>query len=397
MLSKRVNMIHPSPTLRITATAKKMKSEGKPIITFAAGEPDFDTPQSIKEAAMEALRQGRTKYTATSGIPELKEAICKKLEKDNNLKYAPEEIIVSNGAKQCIFNALLSLLDEDETILIPLPYWVSYPEIVNFAGARYRLINGDRNNKYKINAENLKRSIDSTVKAIIINSPSNPTGAIYSRDELMEIASVLRENPSTWIISDDIYEKLIYTDEKFTSILNVAPDLRYRTIIINGLSKSFSMTGFRIGYAAANTEIISAMTRIQDHTTSNASTISQYAALFALSTDINEIETMRLEFKRRMNIMYEGITDINGLLPIKPDGAFYMFVDISGFLGKKFKDTIIKSSEDFALKLLENYYVATIPGIAFGTDSFLRLSFATSEKDILKGINRLKDFIKQIE
>ncbi|MCX7959480.1 MAG: pyridoxal phosphate-dependent aminotransferase, partial [Deltaproteobacteria bacterium] len=293
MLSKRVNMIHPSPTLKITALAKKMRSEGKPVISFAAGEPDFDTPESVKNAAVRALSEGKTKYTATSGIPELKEAIAKKLEKENNLQYSAGEIIVSNGAKQCIFNALLSLLNEHETILIPLPYWVSYPEIVNFAGAKYKLIGGDKNNKYKFSAKTLREAIDSSVKALIINSPSNPTGAVYSREELSEIAEVLRENPQVWILSDDIYEKLIYTGDNFVSILNVAPDLRYRTIIINGLSKSFSMTGFRIGYAAANSDIISAMERIQDHTTSNASTISQYAALYALSNQIEEINIMK--------------------------------------------------------------------------------------------------------
>lgn len=397
MLSRRVNMIHPSSTLKITATAKRMRDEGRPVISFAAGEPDFDTPLSIKEAAIQALRDGKTKYTATSGIQELKEAICKKLEKENNLKYSPDEIIVSNGAKQCIFNALLSLLNEDETILIPLPYWVSYPEIVNFSGAKYRLISGDCNSKYKLTAKSLSNAICPGVKAIIINSPSNPTGAVYSKSELADIADVLRANPSVWIISDDIYEKLIYSDEPFTSILNVAPDLRYRTIIINGLSKSFSMTGFRVGYAAANSEVISAMARIQDHTTSNASTISQYAALFAISNEINEIETMRLEFKRRRDIMYDGICEIKGLVPIRPDGAFYMFIDISDFIGKKYRDDIIKSSEDFSMKLLEDYCVATIPGVAFGTDSFIRLSFATSEKDIVEGIERLRKFIKEIE
>ena len=397
MLSKRVNMIHPSSTLRITATAKKMQGEGKPVITFAAGEPDFDTPEAIKNAAIDALRQGKTKYTPTSGIAELKEAIVKKLEIENNLKYSPEEIIVSNGAKQCIFNALLSLLNEHETILIPLPYWVSYPEIVNFAGARYKLITGDKNNKYKFSAKRLREAIDSSVKAIIINSPSNPTGAVYFKDELIEIAGVLRENPSIWILSDDIYEKLIYTDERFVSILNVAPDLRYRTILINGLSKSFSMTGFRIGYAAANKEVISAMTRIQDHTTSNASTISQYAALFALNNRVEDVEKMRLEFKRRMNIMYERLSSIKGIVPIKPDGAFYMFTDISTFIGKRYKGDIIKDSEDFAIKLLENYYVATIPGLAFGIDGFIRLSFATSEREIVEGIDRIKSFVESIE
>lgn len=397
MLSRRVNMIHPSSTLKITATAKRMRDEGRPVISFAAGEPDFDTPLSIKEAAIQALRDGKTKYTATSGIQELKEAICKKLERENNLKYSSDEIIVSNGAKQCIFNALLSLLNEDETILIPLPYWVSYPEIVNFSGAKYRLISGDRNNKYKLTAKSLSNAIGPGVKAIIINSPSNPTGAVYSRSELAEIADVLRANPSVWIISDDIYEKLIYSDEPFISILNVAPDLRYRTIIINGFSKSFSMTGFRIGYAAANREVISAMTRIQDHTTSNASTISQYAALFAISNKIDEIETMRVEFKRRRDIMYNNICEIKGLIPIKPDGAFYMFIDISAFIGKEYRSGIIKSSEDFSMKLLEDHCVATIPGIAFGTDSFIRLSFAASEKDIIEGIERLRKFVKEIE
>ncbi|MCX7945197.1 MAG: pyridoxal phosphate-dependent aminotransferase [Deltaproteobacteria bacterium] len=396
MLSKRVNMIHPSPTLKITALAKKMRSEGKPIISFAAGEPDFDTPNSIKEAAIKALNEGRTKYTATSGILELKEAICRKLENENGLKYSPDEIIVSNGAKQCIFNALLSLLNEHETILIPLPYWVSYPEIVNFAGAKYKLISGDKNNKYKFSGRALSEAIDSSVKAIIINSPSNPTGAVYTKEELLQIASVLRDNPQIWILSDDIYEKLIYTHESFTSILNIAPDLRYRTIIINGLSKSFSMTGFRIGYAAANSDIIAAMERIQDHTTSNASTISQYAALYALSNQINEVEAMRLEFKRRMNIMYEGISSIKGLYPIKPDGAFYIFTDISSFIGKKYKGSIIRSSEDFSLKLLENYFVATIPGLAFGTDNFIRLSFATSEREIHEGISKISEFIQEI-
>jgi len=396
MLSKRVTLIHPSPTLKITALARKMRSEGKPVISFAAGEPDFDTPESIKEAAIKALKEGKTKYTATSGIPELKNAICNKLETENGLRYSDDEIIVSNGAKQCIFNALLSLLNEQDTILIPLPYWVSYPEIVNFANAKYKFINGDKNNKYKFSARSLIEAIDSSVKAIIINSPANPTGAVYTREEIKEIAAVLRDNPQIWILSDDIYEKLIYTNEKFVSILNIAPDLRYRTIVINGLSKTFSMTGFRIGYAAGNSDIISAMSRIQDHTTSNASTISQYAALFALTNVINEIDKMKSEFKKRMQIMFDGISSINGLKPIKPDGAFYIFTDISSYVGRKYKDNIIKSSEDFSLKLLEDYYVATIPGIAFGTDNFIRLSFATSEMDINTGIENIRKFINDI-
>lgn len=396
MLARRVNMIHPSSTLKITALARRMRSEGKPVISFAAGEPDFDTPTSIKEAAIKALKDGKTKYTATSGIPELKAAIVKKLKEENGLEYSPEEIIVSNGAKQCIFNAILSLLNENETILIPLPYWVSYPEIVNFAGARYKFIKGDKNNKFKFSADSLKQAIDPSVKAIIINSPSNPTGAVYTKEELIQIAEVLRENPQIWILSDDIYEKLIYTNEKFTSILNIAPDLRYRTIVINGLSKSFSMTGFRIGYAAANPDIISAMERIQDHTTSNASTISQYAALYALSNKIPEVEMMREEFKKRLNIMHLGLSAIKGLYAIRPDGAFYIFADISSFIGRHYKGEVIRGSEDFSLKLLENQFVATIPGIAFGTDHFIRLSFAASEKDILQGIERIEKFTRDI-
>ncbi len=385
-LAERLKKINPSSTLAITSKAKKLKSEGKDIVTFAAGEPDFDTPDFIKEAAIEALKSGFTKYTPTTGTPELKKLICQKFKKDNSLEYAPEQIIVSNGAKHSIYNALMVLLNKADEVLIPLPYWVSYPEMVNLCEATARFIKTTAANNFKITATDLNKHITSKTKVLIINSPSNPTGSVYNRAELEEIASIC-VSKNIFVISDEIYEKIIFDGLKHESIASFNKDIYNLTITVNGLSKSHSMTGWRIGYLGAPSDVASAISNLQDHSTSNANSIAQKAAVAALAA--SEDFTLKLcqEFQKRRDYLAGRLSGIKKMSFTLPQGAFYMFCGIS--------KTGLDSME-FARRLLDEEYVSVIPGGSFGMDDHIRISFATSMDELKKGMDRIEKWVDKL-
>lgn len=395
-LSKKALSLSPSITLKITATAKEMKESGLDIIGFGAGEPDFNTPKHIIDAAIEAMNSGQTKYTASSGINQLKDAIIKKLKEDNSLEYNRENIIVCTGAKQCLADLFMAILNPGDEVLIPNPYWVSYPELIKLSDGIPVFVDCKKENNYKVTLEELNKSLTANTKAIVINSPNNPTGIIYSKEELSIIADFACKNDLI-IISDEIYEKLMYDDNKHISIASLGEDVKSRTIVINGVSKSYSMTGWRIGYAAASKEIIKLMTNIQSHMTSNPNTIAQYAAIAAIEGPQDQIETMRAEFEKRRNYMFENLSSIRGVECIKPQGAFYVMMDISSFINKEINGYTIKGSLDFADCLLKEEKVALIPGVAFGLDNYVRLSYATSQENIAKGIERIRNFVQKIK
>lgn len=393
ILSKKAQQISASITLAITAKAKKMKEEGIDVIGFGAGEPDFNTPVNIQQAAINAIQNGMTRYTAASGIAELKSAIVDKLKNENNLTYKQSQIIVSTGAKQCLANALQAILNPGDEVIIPIPYWVSYPELVKLADGTPVFVETKEENFFKYTPELLENAVTLNTKAIILNSPNNPTGTVYSKDELIFIAEFAKKHDLI-IISDEIYEKLIYDNIEHVSIASLSQDTYERTIVINGLSKSYAMTGWRMGYAASSEEITKLMSNIQSHTTSNPTSISQYAAVEALRGDQSTIKEMILEFKNRRNYMVERINNINNLSCVKPSGAFYVMVNISKLLGKTVDGEVISNSLDFSRVLLEKEKVAVIPGSAFGVDNFIRLSYATSMENIQKGLDRIEDFVK---
>lgn len=396
ILSKKALAIAPSMTLAITAQAKKMKSEGIDIISFGAGEPDFDTPEYIKEAAKKAIQEGKTKYTPSSGILELKESISNKFSKDNDLKYAVNQIIISTGAKQCLSNIFQAILNPGDEVLVAVPYWVSYPELIKLSDGVPIFINCTSKSNYKYSLDALEKSVSTKTKAIIVNSPNNPSGSVYSETELMVIANFAKQH-DLFIISDEIYEKLIYGDEKHISIASLSKDAYERTIVINGVSKSFSMTGWRIGYAAGNPEIIKIMTNIQSHTTSNPNSIAQYAALAAISQNDGSLNLMIEEFKKRRNYMSQRLNSIKNISYINPEGAFYVMVNVSYAFGKQYKHLKIFDSLSFSKLLLENFNTAVIPGVAFGMDKYIRLSYATSMQNIEKGLDRLEKFLEIVK
>lgn len=394
-ISKRVNLISSSPTLAITARAKQMKQEGIDVIGFGAGEPDFDTPAHIKEAAKKAIDSGFTKYTPASGMKELKEAICRKFENDNNLDYSPEEIIVSCGAKHSIFNAILTLCNEDDEVILPSPYWVSYPEMIKVAGAKPVILKATQENNFKITPQQLQETITPKTKLLILNSPSNPTGMVYTKDELSSISNTLTEK-GIFCISDEIYEKIIYDSQAHISIASLAPEIKKTTIVVNGVSKSYSMTGWRIGYAAGPKEIIQAMSNLQSHSTSNPTSISQKAALAALEGPQEPLCNMVAEFVKRRDYIVERLNSIKEISCLKPRGAFYVFPEVSQIIGRIFKGEIIKDSVFLAEILLDEANVAAVPGSVFGADEYLRLSYATSMKNISKGLQRIEGLINKI-
>jgi len=394
-LSKKAKQISPSITLDITAKAKRMKAEGIDVIGFGAGEPDFNTPKNIQDAAIKAIIEGKTRYTATSGIIELKQAIIKKLKNDNNLNYLPTQIIVSTGAKQCLANVFQTILNPGDEVLIGLPYWVSYPELVKLADGVPVYVQTEETHKFKLTIENLNKALTSKSKAIILNSPSNPTGTVYSKEELTQIADFAKTN-DLFIISDEIYEKLLYGDNAHISIASLSEDAYNRTIVINGVSKSYAMTGWRIGYAAGSTEIIALMSNIQSHTTSNPSSIAQYASVEALNGQQDDLHIMVEQFKLRRDYMVERINSINNLSCVKPEGAFYVMVNLCKILNKSIDGKMIKNSLEFSDFLLKKEKVAVIPGIAFGADNFIRLSYATSMENIKNGIDRIARFVDNI-
>jgi aspartate aminotransferase len=379
----------------MTAQALKMKREGKKVISFAAGEPDFDTPKNIKEEAIAAIKQGFTHYTVNSGIIELKEAVIGKLKKDNKVEYKPAEIIISNGAKQCLFNALLTVCNPEDEVLLPTPCWVSYTEQIKFAQAVPIFINTYQEDAFKLSAAQVEEKISSQTKLLILNSPNNPTGAVYEVEELKKIAQLLVKY-DIYCISDEIYEKLIYDEAEHFTIASLSKEVKAKTIIINGVSKSYAMTGWRIGYAAGPEDIISGMGKIQEHSTSNPNSIAQKASVEALNGRQDTIEEMRREFEERRKYMVEKLNQIKGVSCLKPSGAFYAFPNVSKILekGVKYNGKRIINSFDLADFILKEAEVALIPGSAFEAEGYLRLSYATSMEDVKEGLDRIENILK---
>ncbi|MBQ8320486.1 MAG: pyridoxal phosphate-dependent aminotransferase [Clostridia bacterium] len=392
-IAKRLTTISPSLTLAISAKAKAMKAAGEPVVSFGVGEPDFNTPDAIIAAAKTALDQGQTKYTPSSGLPALKKAICEKFEKDNGLSYEPSQIIVSNGAKHSIFNACYAVVDEGNEVIIPAPYWLTYPEVVKVCGGVPVYVTSTKENKFKITAEDLKKAITPKTKMLIFNSPSNPTGAVYTEEETRAIAKVCEE-AGIFVLADEIYEKLCYNGAKPFSIAKCSEKMKDLTITVNGVSKTYAMTGWRIGYLAAPKDVAKAIDSFQSHATSNASSISQYATIAALASPEEEVQKMVSVFARRREKLLTLIDEIDGVEGVKPDGAFYVMLVVSGLYGKSYQGKVIRSSVEFADALLEAEKVATIPGISFGADDCLRLSYSLSEADIEEGLRRIKRFVE---
>ena len=387
-LSKRVLSVAPSVTLAIAAKAAEMKAAGKDVVSLSAGEPDFDTPSFIKDAAIQALQKGQTKYTPAVGTIDLRKAIAAKLERDQNLKFAPNQIIVSTGAKHAIFNVLFALLNEGEEVLIPTPFWLSYPEMVTVLGGRPVLLHTDEKTDFKVTPALLRQSLNNRTKVFILNSPSNPTGAVYSKEELTALIQVLKEFPQTVILSDEIYEKLIFDGQKHYSIASLDSEIAARTVVVNGMSKAYSMTGWRLGYAACpNKELADAVGSIQSHSTSNATSFAQAGGVVALEKGDEEALKMREVFEKRRNDFYQKIASIPQCKPFKAQGAFYLWVNIaaSGL------DSVTVSD-----RLLNEALVAVVPGKPFGSDAHIRLSFATSEKLLEEAYKRLKDWFSKL-
>ncbi len=395
-IAKRAKQISPSLTLEITARAKKMKADGIHVISFAAGEPDFNTPEYIIEAGRKALDMGLTKYTPASGTLQLKTAICEKLKNDNALDYTPANIVVSNGAKHSLFNTFMAILNPGDEVIIPSPYWLSYPELVKMAGGVPVFVETTADEKFKITAEKLEKAVTPKTKAFLINNPNNPTGAVYTHRELNALAAVV-EKYNIYVVSDEIYEKLNY-EHRHHSIAAYSDTLKDLTIVINGMSKTYSMTGWRVGYAAANEQIASAIGSMQSHSTSNVNSIAQYASYVALSDRLHGdsfLEDMRATFDARRALMMLRLSRI-GVPYIEPKGAFYIMVSIKQFIGKYFEGQPIRSAYDFATVLLERAQVAIIPCEGFGAPDYVRLSYAASEKDIERGLDAFGGFLQQL-
>mgnify|MGYP002713135158 FL=1 len=388
MLTNRINTLSESITIAITTLAQELKAEGKDILSFSAGEPDFDTPQVIKDAAISAINEGFTKYTAVDGIPALKDAIANKLKRDNGLEYKANQIIVNNGAKHSLFNLFSVGIDKGDEVIIPSPYWVTYPELVKYCGGTPVIIETTDQSAFKITPEQLKNAITSNTKMLVLTTPSNPTGSVYTKEELTALGKVL-EGTDITVVSDEMYEKLIY-DGNFTSAAAVSEDMFKRTITINGLSKSVAMTGWRFGYMAAhNTELIKATKKLQSQSTSNINSITQKAAIVGLAGDADaDIEMMRKAFLERRDEAVRLFNNIDGLSVLKPDGAFYLFVNISG---------VSNDSLDFAKELLDKKLVAVVPGVGFGSEGYVRFSFATDLESIRTGISRIEEFVKELK
>jgi len=394
-ISERARRVSPSPTLAVTAKAKQMKAEGIDVLSFAAGEPDFDTPQNVKDAAIEALQAGFTKYTPSSGTPELKEAICAKLKRDNGLEYAPSQIIVSIGAKHSIFNTVLALCDPGDEVIIPAPYWVTYPEQAKLADGVPVHVLTDESTGFKMTIDALRKAVTPKTKILILNSPSNPTGAVYSRGDLQKIAELAVEK-GFYIISDEIYEKMVYEGNEHVSVASFGDEIKKLTITINGLSKSHSMTGWRLGYAAGEQEIISGMSRIQDQSTSNPVSFVQKGAVEALNGPQDCVAMMAKEFNERRKVIVSGLCAIPGVNCPNPGGAFYVFPNVGKLYGKSFNGHTIDGSDTFAAYLLDVAKVAVIPGSGFGADHNIRLSYATSMDNIQKGIQRIGEAVSKL-
>ena len=395
-IANRMLSLAPSLTLAISAKAKAMKAAGESVVSFGVGEPDFNTPEHIIQAAKAALDAGHTKYTPSSGLLPLRKAICEKFKKDNGLCYEPSQIIVSNGAKHSIFNACYAVLEEGDEVIIPAPYWLTYPEVVKVCGATPVYIDCKKENKFKFSAAELKAAITPKTKMLIFNSPSNPTGAVYSEEEVREIAKVCEE-AEIFVLADEIYEKLCYNGVKAFSIAKCSEKMKDLTITINGVSKTYAMTGWRVGYLAAPADIAKAIDSFQSHATSNASSISQYATIEALASTDEEIGEMVNVFDKRREKLLKLASEIDGVQAVEPDGAFYVMLVVGGLYGKAYNGKAITNSIEFADVLLEAEKVATVPGVSFGADDCVRLSYALGEADLEEGLKRIKRFVENLK
>ena len=396
ILSSSLSRIKPSPTIAVTQKARELKEKGVDVVSLGAGEPDFDTPDNVKEAAIRAINNGDTKYTAVDGTPKLKEAIINKFKKENGLEFSKDQINVGAGGKQVIFNAILSTLNPGDEVLIPAPYWVSYPDIVLLAGGTPKIVICDEKDEFKITPQKLKKNLNSKTKWIILNSPSNPTGSCYSKDEIDAIADILKDYPEVMVMSDDIYEHVVYDNFKFYTIAQ-NKNVTDRTLTINGVSKSYAMTGWRIGYAGGPKDLIKAMAKIQSQSTTNPSSISQAAAVEALSGDQSFIKDRSDAFKERRDFVVSKLNKINGIECLNPQGAFYVFPSCKGCIGKTHSELgEIKNDTDFVSKLLESTGVAVVQGSAFGLEGFFRISYATSMTNLEKAVERISDFCSKL-
>ena len=396
IVSNTLKRIKPSPTIAVTQKARELKASGKDIIGLGAGEPDFDTPENIKQAAIKAIKDGDTKYTAVDGTPVLKDAIIKKFKRENNLEYQANQITVGAGGKHVIYNAMMATLNQGDEVIVPAPYWVSYPDIVLLAGGTPIILECTEKQGFKINPLELEKIITKKTKWIILNSPSNPTGACYSEKDIREIAKVLEKHPQVYILSDDIYEHVTYEGFKFFTIAQIK-DLKDRVLTMNGVSKAYSMTGWRIGYAAGPKEIIKAIAKIQSQSTTNPSSISQAAAVEALNGTQDFIKERATSFQERRNFVVKALNEIDGIECLNPDGAFYVFPSCKGLMGKK--DTNgneLKMDTDFVQSLLENSGVAVVQGSAFGLEGFFRISYATSMENLKKALEKISSFCKSL-
>ncbi|WP_073234381.1 pyridoxal phosphate-dependent aminotransferase [Desulforamulus putei] len=395
-LSERALGISPSPTLSIDAKAKQMKASGIKVISFGVGEPDFDTPDHIKEAAIEAIKAGETRYTPAGGTLKLKQAIVDKFRRENGLEYQTNQIVVSVGAKHSLYNAFQVLCQPGDEVILPAPYWVSYLEQIKLAGAEAVIVQTREENGFKLTPRELKEVITARSRVFLLNSPSNPTGGVYTRDELAALGEVLLEHNIT-IISDEIYEKLLYDGLEHVSIASVSPQLKENTVVINGVSKAYAMTGWRIGYAAAPAPVAKAMADLQSHSTSNPTSIAQAASVAALNGPQDAVAAMVVEFEKRRNYMLERINAIPGITCPKPGGAFYLYPNVSAYFGKSYQGRPVNNATDLANLLLEVAEVAVVPGIAFGGDDFIRLSYATSMENIKEGMDRIEKLLGALE
>ena len=392
IVSNNLKRIKPSPTIAVTSKAREMRAAGKDVIGLGAGEPDFDTPDNIKDAAIEAIKRGETKYTAVDGTPKLKKAIQGKFTRENNLSYELDQISVGTGGKQVLYNVFMATLNPGDEVIIPAPYWVSYPDMVLLAGGKPKIVKCSEKNEFKITPDELKKAIGKKTKWLIINSPSNPTGSCYTRKEIEELSKILIKNKNVYILSDDIYEHITYDDFKFFTIAQIKA-LKDRTLTMNGVSKSYSMTGWRIGYGAGPKDIIKAVAKIQSQSTTNPSSISQAAAVEALNGTQDFIKTRSDSFKERRDYVVDTLNSINGLSCLKPSGAFYVFPNCKKLLGKKTK---LKTDKEFVEKLLEKAEVAVVQGSAFGLDGYFRISYATSMENLKKALDRIKSFCESL-
>jgi aspartate aminotransferase len=392
IVSNTLKRIKPSPTIAVTTKARELRAAGKDIIGLGAGEPDFDTPDNIKEAAIEAIKKGETKYTAVDGTPALKKAIQTKFKRENHLTYDINQITVGTGGKQVLYNTFMATINKGDEVIIPAPYWVSYPDIILLAGGKPKIVKCVEKDNFKLTPLKLKKAITKKTKWVILNSPSNPTGSSYSKSEIKELAKILKKNKKIYILSDDIYEHITYDNFKFSTIAEIK-DLKDRTLTMNGVSKSYSMTGWRIGYAAGPVEIIKAISKIQSQSTSNPSSISQAAAVEALNGTQEFIQFRANSFKKRRDFVVSSLNNIKGLSCMKPEGAFYVFPSCKNFLNKKTK---FKTDTDFVSKLLEQANVAVVQGSAFGLPGYFRISYATSMENLKKAMERIKSFCEKL-